>query len=298
MSRYAYYQVLHGLTRALSPRACLWLSERFGDAQWRWSSADRTAVQTNLSLITGRAIDPFGPEVREVFRNFGQYLLEFTNAPRPELLHVDVEAAPETQALLRSGQGAMMLSAHLGNWELGAVALARLGHRTAAVALPHADARINQWFDERRATAGVQVVPLGSRATSRCLNLLREGFLIGIVGDREFGANGIEVSLFGRPALIPRGPALLSLRSGAAVIPSLMIRESFGRFRFYLETPIRPPAPASVQAIPWLSQQYAAVIERYIRRFPTQWLMFRVLGADLTGPVAQRRVFDRISATC
>jgi KDO2-lipid IV(A) lauroyltransferase len=279
MSRFVYYQVTQGLARALPLRACLWLAERFGDAQWRRSAVDRTAVQTNLSLITGGPVDPFAPEVREVFRNFGRYLLEFTDAPRPERMHVDVEAGPETQALLRSGQGAMMLSAHLGTWELGAVALARLGHRTAAVVLPHADARINRWFDERRTKAGVQVIPLGSRATSRCLDLLRKGFLIGIVGDREFGPNGVEVSLFGRPALIPRGPALLSLRSGAAVIPSFMIREAFGRFRFYLETPIRPSAPASAQEIPRLSQRYASVIERYIRRFPTQWLMFRVLGA-------------------
>jgi len=287
MDQYALYQLGEGLNRALPPGACRWLAERIGEWQWRCSAPDRAAVQANLSLIHGRPIGPWSGEVREVFRNFGRYLLEFTNADRVAPADVTINASPPVDELLRSGRGALLLSAHVGNWELGAVALAKRGHRVAAVALPHADLRVNRWFDRRRSGAGVEVIPLGSRATRRCLELLRAGYLIGIVGDREFGLNGLDVTFFGRQAMVPRGPALLSLRSGAPAVPTFMIRESFGRFTLQMEPPLWPPERASAEAVDRLTRQYTAVIERAIRRFPEQWLMFRVVGAERPSDVRQ-----------
>ncbi|MBI3324090.1 MAG: lysophospholipid acyltransferase family protein [Candidatus Omnitrophica bacterium] len=278
-SRYRYYRLAGALNAALPARVCVWLAERFGEGQWRKSARDRSAVQANLALITGRRIEPFGPEVREVFRNFGRYLLEFLNVDRLALSDVTIDGAPAAMAALKSDQGAVILSAHVGNWELGAVALSRLGHRFAVVALPHTDPRVNAWFNVRRQAAGIEVVAPGPGATGRCVSLLRDGVLLGVVGDREFGFGGIEVSLFGRRVRIPRGPALLSLRCGVPAIPTFVIRESFGRFRLFLEPPIRPETgPGGMKA---LAQQYADVIERYLRRFPEQWLMFRELGSEL-----------------
>ena len=96
------------------------------------------------------------------------------------------------------------------------------------------------------------------------------------MGDREFGSNGMRMQLCGRDVTLPRGPALLSLRSRAPLLPIFLIREGLWAFRLYCE-PLIWPAEHDRGESPLreLTERYAAVLERYLRRFPEQWLMFR-----------------------
>lgn len=279
------YTAAQGLTAVLPRSACERIAERLADAQCRRAAHDREAVRANLSVILNRRLPADAPEVREVFRHFGRYLLEFLSAHRTGRDPVVVEGAASVPAKLPPGQGAIVLSAHLGNWELGAVALHRAGCRIGVVALPHRDPRVNQVFDGQRRRCGVEVVPLGARgSTARCVRLLREGWLLGILGDREFGRSGMPVTFLDRSCSLPRGPAVLSLRSGAPAVPVFIMRESPWRLRFHVEPPI-PPSLARDKADPvqCLTQLYAQSIERAVRRFPTQWLMFQPL-ASLAAP--------------
>ena len=275
-----WYEMGRWMTGALPKRRCRWLADRLAD--WHWSHApaeERRAVSANLSVILGEPVDEDSPLVRSVFHHFGYYLTEFLGAHRPDGAPI-VEGCDALARALRAERGAMVLSAHIGNWEVGGAVLARMGFPTHVVALPHRDPRVNAFFDEQRARCGVGVVPLGPRATRHSMDLLRAGEVLGILGDREFGDNGITVSLFGRQALVPRGPAVLSLRTGAPVIPIFFIREAPGQFRFYVEPAIRPPAPmqnggAVPHAVQALTQRYTDRLAAYIKRFPTQWVVFQ-----------------------
>jgi len=256
-----------------------WLADRVADWHWRLSAKDRAAVQANLTQILNRPMTPDAPEVRDVFHHLAWYLLEFVTAPR---LAESLDTIPGREALrrsLRPGQGTIILSAHLGNWELGAILMRRMGFPFDVVALPHRDRPVNRFFDRQRARCGVEVVPLSPRATSRCLSLLRQGHLLGMLADRDFGDTGMTVSFFGEQIVVPRGLAVLSLRSQAPVLPVFVIREGPWRFRVHIEPPIMPPrATGNAERVRILTQQYLAVLERWIRRFPTQWLMFRPLA--------------------
>ena len=275
MSAYRLYRLAEWMYATLPSGVCLRLAERLADVQWRFSSVDRAAVRANLATVLGHPVAEDSPVVREVFRNFGRYLVEFFNAHRHQGSAVTIEGTEQIVERVAPNQGWIILSAHLGNWELGAMALSRLGCRVSVVALPHRDPRTNQLFDASRLRGGVQVVPRGLGATQRCLDLLRKGWALGIAGDREFGSNGITVSFFGRPATLPRGPALLSLRTGAPAVPVFLIREGLWRFRFHVEPPIWPDGPQTHASVLALTQRYAHVIERAIRRCPSQWLMFQ-----------------------
>ena len=82
----------------------------------------------------------------------------------------------------------------------------------------------------------------------------------------------------GQSVLLPRGPATLSIRSGAPVVPLFLIREGIWRFRLHVEPPIWPSTThASAEAIAELAQAYTTVIERYIKQFAAQWLLFQRL---------------------
>ena len=251
------------------------LAECVSDLQWRLSSTDRAAVCENLRRITGRDIDERSPLVRDVFRHFGWYLIEFLDMPRLQQRGLIVADLDELADRLRPFRSGIIFSAHLGNWELGAAAIRGLGLPTSVVALRHEDARLDRLFNEQRARCGVGVIPSDVSSTRESLGLLRRGGWLAMLGDRDFGATGVEVDWFGGRARLPRGPALLSLRTGAPVVPVFMIREGPGRFRLHSEPAILPQSGAPPQAIRDLTQRYARVLESYIRRYPTQWLVMQ-----------------------
>jgi KDO2-lipid IV(A) lauroyltransferase len=277
------YRLARRLCVTLPSRSAFQVAERLADFQWRISVKDRQAVQGNLSLILGRTPPPSSPMVRDVFRNFARSLVEFFSihrVPHPEVI---VEGEERLRAVLALHRGTIAMTGHLGNWELAAVFIQRMGIPVSAVALPHDDPGTNRLFIQQRARCGITTIPLGTDAAQRGLRQLRQGGLLGILGDREFSTHGLPVSLCGRHVVFPRGPAILSLRSGVPAIPIFLIREGPWKFRLCVEPPMWPTTGGGhrERAIHQLTQAFAQILERYLRHFPDQWLMFQ--------PVARRR---------
>ena len=272
---YLRYRLTQRLSEGLPRRAALRLAERLADGWWAWSSRDRAAVEENLSRIRGSA----APRTmsREVFRNFGRYLVEFFTMHEEPPAAVQVEGGRHLEEAQRRGRGAIVLTGHLGNWELGAAAIRRMGRPMSIVALRHADPRLDALFTRQRLRCALEVIAVGEGAAQRSLTRLRQGGLVGLLGDREFGRHGVAVTWFGRRAILPQGPALLSLRSQAPIVPSFLLREDADRFRLCVEPPIWPDAAlrARAGAAEALTRAYGAVVERYIQQVPTQWLMFQ-----------------------
>ena len=269
------YRLAQWLSERLPSPDAFRCAEQLSDAWGRISAKDRAAVQANLSIVRGEPITEQSPDVHEVFRNFGRYLVDFFTihrVPRPD---VHVEGYEHLQEAQRGHGGVIMLTAHVGNWEIGGMLLTRMGFPVSVVALPHADAGTDRLFNQQRLRCGLHVIPVGSDAARRSLQSLRAGHLLGLIGDREFSHHGIAQTLFGRTVTLPRGPAALSLRSHAPVVPTFLTREGMWKFRLSFEPPIPPPAQRAPQAIAALTTAYATVFERYLRRFPTQWLMFQ-----------------------
>ena len=248
-------------------------AERLADGWWRWSARDRAAVQANLSLLLGEPVSEQAPVVRETFRNFGRYIIEFFASHQATHPQVRIEGEAHLRQAAAQQRGVILLSAHLGNWELGATVLRRMGFDISIVALAHQDPAMDRLFNRQRQRCGVGVIPLGTHATGLSLKRLRAGCLLGVLGDREFGRNGLRLPLAGgEQVTLPRGPAILSLRSRSPVVPTFLIREGPWAFRLCLEPPIAPTTGDDART---LTRRYLQVIERYVRRFPSQWLMFR-----------------------
>ncbi len=270
------YRLAQWLSTTLSNPTAFRLAERLADIQWRCSAKDRAAVQANVSMLLGQRIPPEAPVVREVFRSFGRYLVEFFTIHQVPQPQVTLEGVAHLQEVRRQRRGAIVVTAHLGNWEVGAVLLHRMGFAVAAVALPHGDPTMDRLFNGQRTRCGIEVIPLGRAAAQRSLQRLREGALLGILGDREFGTHGLAVAWAGQRVRLPRGPATLSLRSRCPLIPTFLVREGPWKFRLCVEPPLRPErAQVSEGGIEALTEAYAAVMAGYLKRFPEQWLMFQ-----------------------
>lgn len=284
MSWYPAFRLAQGMGEVLPARLGYWLADRLEDA-WRClSSADRRGVRANLSAALESEVEEGALAVREVFRNFGRYLLEFLTVHRQAPMVITVTGYDHLVRASRAGNGVIMLTGHFGNWELAAVAVSRMGFPMSAVALSHRDPRLTQLFDHQRRRCGIDVIPFGPEASPRCLAALRRGRMLGIVGDRDFGSEGVPVSLLGRSVAVPRGPATFSLRTGAPLVSCFMQRTGRWRFHFHIEPPLYPKPDGEVsEEVPRLTQAYVAAFERYIRRCPTQWLLFRPF-AEVVGP--------------
>lgn len=180
--------------------------------------------------------------------------------------------------VLKKGKGGIIVTAHIGNWELGAVLLSMLGYPLMAVALPHKERPVNDLFNQRREAKGVTVVPTNA-ALRRCVEQLKKNRLIALVADRDFSANGFVVDFLGRKMLIPKGPAMFSWKTGAPIIPVFLIRNEDGGFTMSCHEPLYPPkrntSIGEDEVVLGIMRRYIPIIEDQIRAFPSQWLLFR-----------------------
>jgi KDO2-lipid IV(A) lauroyltransferase len=270
------YQLASRLSVALPARGAFRCAERLADVRWRHADADRAAVGSNLSMVLGRPIDGRSTLVREVFRNFARYLVEFFTIHRVDRPELQVEGYDRLREARGHRRGVILLTAHLGNWEVGAILLRRLGLPISVIALRHEDAAMDQLFNQQRRRCGLDVIPVDAEAARAGLRSLRDEGCLGLLGDREFGTHGMRLAFCRRSVVLPRGPALLSLRSRAPVVPVFLLREGPWKLRLTLEPPIYPQGrPTQASAVRTLTEAYAAVLERRVTESPEQWLIFQ-----------------------
>jgi len=282
MFRFLLYKIGQLIVNILPLRGAYRFASIFSDLQYTFSPTDCDNVRSNLKVILNQdKVDEY--LVRDVFRNFGRYLVDFFRMVR----HVDaqfiaknikIENIEHLREVFKNGKGAIVITAHIGNWELGAVLTAKLGFPILAVALPHKQKLVNDLFNAQRKDNGVTVVS-PSIAVRRCLEKLKANESIALVADRDFGTHGLEMDFLGRRALLPKGPAVLSLRTGAGIVPTFLMRNTDGSFTMSFEKPVYPPfiddQVVSDDVLKNLINQYIKVIEAKIRQYPSQWLMFR-----------------------
>ena len=281
MGNYYIYLLGQWLVRILPAKAAYAFAVFISDIHYTFSKIDRAAVRANLTAITGRnAPDAM---VREVFRNFGRYLVDFftlTKKLTPAYIrdHVECIHMERLDETLKKGKGGIIISAHIGNWEMASSVISAAGHPLSIIALSHKDPRVNAFFNRQREFFGTTVFPT-TTAVRRCLEQLRKNRLIALLVDRDFGSSGVSMDFLGRKAIIPKGAALFALKTGAPLVPVALVRKDNGDFQFVFYGSIEPPAVPedgiTDEILTAFIGRYIRVIEGMVRQYPDQWLMFR-----------------------
>ncbi len=268
MIRYYLFELLRFVIRIFPPRLVYAIGAFLAETTYIFSRRSKRNFRANLIHVlkyTGE--DTVSREtrkkirvlIRKNFRNFSYYLIDFFRFSRVGLRELrellEVVGTENVDRILDGGKGALGVTAHIGNWELGGMVLSILGYPVNAIALSHQNTRVNRLFVNQRALAGIVVIPVG-QAALRSLRALKKNELVLLLGDRDVTERGIEVSFFGAPAHIPRGPAALALRSGADIFFGYFVRQSTHRYKAVF----RPPLPIDRSA-PRAEEE-----ERIIRR--------------------------------
>ena len=281
LNNYYVYRVAQFIILHLRKKTMYRIAEFLAWLHCRISKKDREAVVNNLkAVVVGKSEQEIQELSVEVFKNFGRYLVDFFRSEEVDKdyvkKHVKLEGFHNLDEAFKKGNGVIATTAHICNWELSGIATAVLGYPVSIVAMVHKDKKTNDLFNGKRENKGIKIIPLG-RAVRECMRALGNNRMVALVGDREFGRGGIVVDFLGRKAVIPEGPAFISLKTNAPIIPAFIMREkNSDNFRFVYESFIEPVHTGDIRKdIVNLTNRYVSVIERYIRKYPEQWLMFR-----------------------
>ncbi|HEX5823113.1 MAG TPA: hypothetical protein VFY18_01520 [Candidatus Limnocylindrales bacterium] len=226
--------------------------------------------------------------VRSAFRHNARYYLEMLRVPAltPAIFDTRVIVeTPETVEAAFGGGPVIFISAHLGPIELPGLYLANRSGRTFVAPMEAVDdPALQGWFERTRGSLGVRIV--GLRAARRALMAeLRAGGQVGIVADRDIAGGGIETPLFGAPAPLPIGPALLAIESGAPIYAVGVRRLPDGRVAGgLLPVPVATEGSRRERIAATLRAE-AVAFEELISAAPDQWsAIFFPIWPDLAGP--------------
>jgi len=238
----------------------------------------RTIAIENLR----RAFPDLAPSQAEVIarrcaENFGAVFFDFLAATRLSrdalAAAVEIEGASHYRESVARGKGVFLLSAHFGNWEIGALAAGLLGAPIASVVRPLDNPLLDADLGRLRGKFGNRTI--GKKHAAReILREMRAGGTVAILIDQNVLAReAVFVPFFGRLAATSSALGLLQKKTDAAVVPVFCRPRGSGRYVLRFEPPIvvgaLPEADRSVEA---LTARYTRVTEDAVRAEPDLWL--------------------------
>ena len=236
----------------------------------------RIAVE-NIRRALGDPVDGTPAEglARRAFEQLGRSFVEFLwlEGRRPEEL-APLASLEELDPLLeraREGKGAVLVTAHFGNWELFGAAMRARGLPIRYLLPPQGNAASDAYFDAVRRSVGIEPVKIGFGMRD-ALRALRAGDCLAMLPDQDARRVGAHVPFFGRPASTHTGPARLAVRAGCPIAVVMIERTGPGRFRGRLDAMLLPREEAEEEdEVLRLTREITATIEAAVRRRPDHW---------------------------
>lgn len=247
-----------------------------------WLPEHRTGRANLGAAYPGRSAAEIESMLGEVWEGLGRLGAEYAHLDRlwdydpahPGAGRIDIppETVARARALANDGKPALIFAAHLGNWELSAVAAVALGLDTAVFYRNPNIAEVAEALKNIRAVSMGALIPAGFRAPALITAALDRGAHVGILVDQHF-SRGVDVTFFGRKAKANPLLARLAQRYECPIHGTRVIRLPQGRFRIELTEAVEPARDAAGAVdVGGTMQRVTDVIENWVRETPGQWL--------------------------
>ena len=271
-----FYRAATAVATLLPRRARLSVASTLGGLVARACPREAAVVRANLSrVVPDLGAAARARQVRELFGHFAMCVADLLTTNRtaaPAHVVGAGEGDEHVQAVLVNGRSFIVLTAHVGNWELaGRTLVERGGGRPVHIVMaPEADPRVERLL--RSDDARVRFVTLRRPADAVPLvAALRRGEIVGMQGDRALGHRGdVPVEFFGAPAPFPLGPFVLARAAGVPVLPAFCVLGADRRYTVHVQAPLYVARGEEEAGLHRWVQGLASVIARH----PTQWFNF------------------------
>jgi KDO2-lipid IV(A) lauroyltransferase len=280
LSHYAQYYGIRGSVaalRLLSFERASAMGERIGMLGYRPFGIRRAVVERQVSAAFPGLTEPEVARIaRASYASLGRTTIETALLPtysREQILELveRTEGWELVEQALALGRGLMVVTGHLGNWELGGSYVAARGVPLEAVARRMENPLFDSYLNETRSNIGMTVIH-DADAVRRVPRAMREQHVVAFLVDQ--GAVGLAstwVPFFGRYAKTPRGPAVFALRLGTPLLFACALRQPSGRFVIHFE-PVPVESTGTLDAdVDRIVAAYTSTLERWVRRAPEQY---------------------------
>ena len=248
-----------------------------GELGYRLCNSRRAALLRNLDAITQDKIRRQAL-CKSCFHNFLRMLHDFCDgaeggAGRVNSLMVERRGFQFLETGRSNGKGILLVTGHLGAWELGGMVLASDGFPVNVVTMAEPTQELNEWRQKYRQRFGIKTITVGSDkfAFVEIMQALRRNELVAMLIDRPYLNSGVQVRFFDHPTLFSAAAAHIWQHTQASVIPAFVLQLQPGQYGCYAYPPIDMAAGQTVEEN---SQLIANVFQAIIREFPDQWFNF------------------------
>jgi KDO2-lipid IV(A) lauroyltransferase len=216
--------------------------------------------------------------LRTMYRQLGWQLAEFCHMPSYTLdrasQFIRYEGLEHYLAAKQRGKGVLVLTGHLGAWEMSSFYHSLAGYPMGMVIRKLDNPRVNRFVNKIRTKHGNRVLPKDDFARG-LIAAMRAGETVGVLMDTNMTPpQGVFVDFFGRTACTASGVARVALRTGAAVVAGFLVwepREKKYVLHFLPELPLVDTGDSERDATT-NTQTFTTALENVIRRYPEQWL--------------------------
>lgn len=277
LARPASYKIGYSLGKWLPRRVLCAIADLLADAT-HWTNAEPARnLRANLrSAFPGFSERKIGDLSKSIFRNFARNLVDYgqfhsiTDEALDRLLP-SVEHLHFLEESFAKGKGVILVTGHIGNWEMGALFFGRHGYKITVVTIPEGSDRIDSIREAYRMRQNIRTIVVdGSPFSSiEIVAALRRGEIVAMLVDRWDGTGGIPADFFGEERRFPRGPFVLSRATGAPILPAFIVREG-DIYRGVVDPPFSMEEPEDEPGARRVSES----LERIIRAYPDQWYDF------------------------
>ena len=245
------------------------------------------AVQENIALLepkkaTFRGACQLFMNQAENFSTYGR----LAHRPAHEVINMlgFREGFQHLQRAQEGGRGCLLVTGHLGFFELGGLVMAQLGFPMTALTLPEPSTALTKWRADFRARWGVKTIVVGNDSFSvlDIVRSLQQGAFVASLADRPYDGNAIPIDLPHGRILFSTGPVLLALLAGCPIVPVGITRQPDGQYHIEARCTIEPVWRADGRAatLTHYTEEVAAALVPLFTAYPQQWYHFSSLRCD------------------
>jgi KDO2-lipid IV(A) lauroyltransferase len=205
------------------------------------------------------------------FQQYGRGVVDYLRASRDPPRVIPAEGAAERLASVPGGK--ILVTAHMGNWEVGGYYIGRVIGHHIMVGFPEQDGGVEKFRQERRQSAGhtTLIARQGLSTLFRLRSALEKGESVVVLADRAVDNDRIGVAFRGRPAHFLKSPALLAQLTRAPILPVAVVCEGQGEYSAHVGEPIHSHDGSDAGG---LMQRVADFFGTILERYPDQWYNF------------------------
>lgn len=274
-----------------------WFGDRCGDLFYHASTTYRANVTDNLSHLPSEVLPPseIDAAARHIFRTSARNFLDLITLPRLRRKRLLESARSLTDTrhhlddALARGNGAVLITAHLGCFDVMGQVLAALGYKLTVVTGRTTSRFIFDGVTHLRGANGMTMVEPSPSGVRRVIQALRRGECAVFLTDRDFFQNGLSVEFFGKATTLPPGAVRIARERAAPIVPIFTRRVGSGHemtIRPVIEVPRTPDLAEDLRIG---MRAVVAALEEAISATPDQWVMFQQVWPK--APAQPVRVF-------